>query len=231
MSNVLGVVVPSKYDSESMVSFIAANGTAAKILIDKKPAVAGTTSAPQFYGGGSVFDVLASSSDSADKDVKLYAGVIKTTQDAINTGTLTTTVSSLARSSGSWLADGFSVGDQIMIFAPYGTAPNAAIDGILCTVIAVSATTLTFNGTPLAALALAALSRVVKVSLLNTVKVPLNSGSTNALPSISLLTTNTGTIVTNERKFGANDLIIAAPTAAVSALPCAINISAQTASY
>lgn len=231
MSGALGAVVPSKYDSSNAVSFIAANGTTAKILVDKTTPAVATANSPQFYGGISVFDIVASSSDSADKDLKLYVGTIKTTQDVTNTGALTTTTSTLVRANGSWITDGVVIGDQYMIFAPAGIAANASVDGILLTVTAVTATTITFNGTPLAALTLAALTRLIKVSLITTVKIPLNSGSTNALPSISLINNNSGSIVANERKLGLSDVIIVAPAAAVSALPSVINVNAQTAYY
>ena len=141
MSGALGAIVPSKFDSSNMVSFIAANGTTAKILVDKAAPAASTTSSPQFYGGVSVFDVVASSSDTADKDVKLYVGTIKSTQDSTNTGALTTTTSTLARAVGSWITDGWAIGDQLMVFAPATVASNAAVDGVLCTITGITATT------------------------------------------------------------------------------------------
>lgn len=232
MSGALGALVPSKYDSSNMVSFIAANGTTAKILVDKTAPAVLTANSPQFYGGVSVFDIVASSSDIADKDLKLYVGTIKTTQDPTNTGALTTTTSSLARALGSWITDGWTIGDQAMVFAPSTVASNAEVDGIMCTVTGVTGTTLTFNGTPLAALTLAALSRIVKVSLICATKVQLGAGSVNGNASVPLLgNTNSGSIVTNERKLGLSDLLIVAPAAAVSALPCAITVNAQTAYY
>lgn len=232
MSNVLGMVVPSKSDSANGASWIAADGTKAKIIVDATAAALATTTAPAFYGGASVFDLTATSTDSADKDFKLFIGNIKTTQASGITDAMATTTSTVTRAGGSFIADGWRIGMQAMFFAPANSAENAGVDGILCTVTAVAAGQLTFNGTPIAALgSLAGGTRVARVKQLTTVKIPLGSGNSNTAASVSILTLNSGSIVLTERKLGATDMLIAAPNAAVSALPVVVTIDAQVAYY
>lgn len=211
-------------------SFIAADGTAAKVLIEPQTALVGTTTSPTYFGGAALLDLVASSTDSVNKDVILYTGTIVTTVGAA-TGTATTTVSTIVRTTGSFVTDRWNPGDLVMLFNSPGTARQAT-DGIVAVVTAVTATTLTVNGTPFTALTLNSGVRVVKVSLLFRDSVPLNSGNSASIPAKNLLNSaNSSSTIIGERKLQDNEMLIVAMQSAVSALPAYVNIYGQAARY
>jgi len=235
MSAPVYAITPALFDS-AQASFVNATGTAGKIVVQPQPAASPGSTSPAFYGGCTVIDLIAASTDSADKDFLIYNGKILTTQDTTNTGNLTVSgQNTLSRAAGSFISDGWTVGDDVMIFTAQGTAQvTTGIDGVLCTITAVTAGALTFSGTPLASgtNVLTAASRVFRVTQLMKRKVPLNSGNTNAIANISILfdATTDGTRVTTERKLGANDALIAAAASAVTAAT-KIQLTAQIARY
>lgn len=225
-------ITPALFKSAPPATFIAATGTAAKIVVDQMPEAAATATAPLYFGGGTVIDLTASSTDSVAKDVQLYVGTVATTQSVGATGNLTTTTGTIVRASGSFIADGWAPGDLVMTFAPAGTAANAAMDGILGVVTAVTATTLTVNGTPFAAMTLAAGTRVVRVKPHFRQTVAATAGTANNVPSQGLLgQINDGSAVRTELKLGANNVLIAALAAAASALPAYVSVGAVVALY
>lgn len=230
MSNALGANVPAKFDSAGGASFIAADTTKAKILLDSTTAAAASGTSPVFYGGATVIDLTAFSSDSADKDIALSTGTIKTTQGA-GTGVISTTSSTIVRASGSFITDGWRAGMQCMTFAPLNDAENA-VDGIICTITGVTATTLTVNGTPLSVVATATSgTRIVQVKRLTVAQIPLGSGNSNSVGSAALLGSNSGTSIASELKLGANDMLIGSMVSAVSALPAVVTVNVQAAYY
>lgn len=232
MSGPVNAITPALFNSPPPASFIAANGTVAKILVDQMAPQLATTLAPALYGGGTVIDLVGVNSDSVSHDVLLYQGFVATTQSAGVTGTMTTTTSSIPRTSGSFIADGWQVGDVAMCFAPFGTAPNAGVDGIPCTVTAVSALGLTLNGTPIAALALAAGTRVCRVAQRVRQTIAAGAGTNGTTASQALIASyGDGTMVRTELKIGANNILAAAMQAAVSALPAQVSLSAVIAQY
>jgi len=84
-------ITPSLFNAPPPATFIAATGTAAKVVVDQLPAVAATATSPQLYGGGTVVDLVATSTDAAAKDVQLYLGTVATTQSSTVTGSVSTT--------------------------------------------------------------------------------------------------------------------------------------------
>lgn len=226
MSNALYAAVPASFDS-GIASFTATNGWPAKILVDTQSAAAATATTPLYYGGATIIDGTISSTDSASKDVQFYRCKV------LSTITGTTTTSTIPRASGSYITDGWKVGDVGMLFAPVSAGPNAAVDGILFTVTGVVALTLTLNGTPIAALALAANTRVCKVSPTFKTAVAANSGTNNAVSNVAILGNgmDSGSTVKTERKLGANDIFACAMGSAVSALPAYVTVEAQFARY
>jgi hypothetical protein len=233
MSGPVYANVPALFQCLRPTSFIAANGTTAKVLVEPLAAANAVAPAPAYVGGSTVIDLTAASSDAASKDLLIYEGVVTTTQDATNTGAMTTTTSTIPRTSGSFIVDGWKVGDTGMVFAPEGVAANAGVDGIPFIVTAVAALTLTLNGTPIAALTLAAASRVVRIGQSFRATIAANSGNTSgSVPSVNLIgNAQDGSILRTEHKLGPNDLLIAAMQAAVSALPATVSITGQLARY
>lgn len=231
MSSPINAITPALFQQQSPETYIAANGTAAKILVDALPGAAASGTTPALYGGGTVIDLTAVSTDSSSKDVILYSGVVASTQGGA-TGAVTTTSNTIVRTTGSFISDGWQAGDLVMTFAPSGTAANASMDGILGTVTTVSATTLTVNGTPFAALTLATGTRIVRVAPHCRMTVAANSGSNGTTVSASLLgNALDGSAIRTEIKLGSNNVLAAAMQAAVSALPAYVSIRPVVALY
>lgn len=220
---------PALFTASAIANFIAANATTAKILVDQFSAAAASGNSPQYYGGCSVIDLKATSSDSVAKDVLLYVGTLLTTVGAA-TGTAATTTGSITRASNSFLLDGWQVGDQLMTFGPAGSAN--AVDGILATVTNAVAGTLSVNGTPFSAVTLNAGTRIFKIGADLRATIPASSGSSNSVPSVGLLNhVNDGSVIRYEQKLGDKDVLIAAMQSAVSALPALVSITGQIARY
>lgn len=225
-------ITPALFRAHAPASWIAASGTAARIVVEQTAAAVATATAPQLYGGCTVLDLVATSTDGSAKDVQTYIGTVATVQDAVATGNLTTTTGTIVRQAGSFIADGWAPGDLVMCFAPAGTAANAAVDGVLGIVTGVAALTLTLNGTPLAALALAAGTRVVRVKPHTRQTVAANAGTSANVPAQALLwASNDASNVRGELKLGDKNVLIAAPVAAVSALPAYLTVGAVLAGY
>lgn len=232
MSNPLYAALPVSFPTIVPVTFTVTNGTSAKVVQEPLLAAAESATTPLYYGGCTVIDLTASSTDAVSKDVILYSGRITTTQETTQTGAMATTTSTVTRVNNSFITDGLLVGDLVMLFSPVGTTPNAGVDGIPCTVTGVAALTLTFNGTPIAALALATGTRLVRVSNLFRAPVAANSGTNGTLINARLLgNVLDQTSIPTERKLGATDMLIIGMQAAVSALPAYVSISGQVARY
>lgn len=231
MSQPVNAVTPSRFDSPKPIGFTAANTTIAKIVFEPQVSAAAAGNDPAFYGGSTILDLTVSSTDSANKDMDVWQGKILTTQSAGATGTLSiTTQNVLNRTTGSWITDGFQVGDEVMLFTPYGTAQAATgIDGIVGIVTAVTALTMTVNGTPWTNNAgLTAGTRVMAVSRLFRTSIPLSSGAVAGTRNVSLINNANDSAQTQyELKIGSDSVLIAAMVAAVSALPARVAIATR----
>ena len=229
--------LPAGFRSPKPIAFTATNGTTAKILVEQAPAALANASLPPYYGGCTLLDLTATSTDSSDKDVILYVGALLTTQDPTNTGTITTgSQNSLTRAAGSFIADGWEVGALAMIFAAAGVAQVVTgIDGIPLIVTGVTATVLTFNGTPLTAGSnvLSAASRLFAVSDKARITVTANAGNSSSIPNVRLLANSTydASVVTTELKLGADNIMAAAMQSAVSALPAQVKLLPSIGRY
>lgn len=214
----------SGYGSK-IASWIAADGTKARLLTETITGAAESSPLPQFFGGISVIDCVATSSSGSTQDVQLYQGKVRTTQDTTATGNITITASSIVRANNSWITDGWRPGMNAMVFPADNGAENASVDGILGTITAVSATTLTVNGTPFAGITLSAGSRIVQVSQLHRQTVPANAGNSTSVASYPLLgASNDAANQRSARMLASDEVMIAAPVAAIAALPAYLNI-------
>lgn len=139
------VNVPDSFNGPLIAAFVAASGTNAKILADISPS-SGTPGTAGFRSGGQrLFDLLASSADNASNSIAIWEGV-QTTLYA-NMGAATTTASgnaTVTRSAGSFLTDGYTPGDTVMLFGAVAGTNN----GVPLTVSSVATSTLTFSGVP-----------------------------------------------------------------------------------
>lgn len=179
-------------------------------------------------GGSGCF---ISSTDGSAKSALIYVGRLGT---SLTTGTNTITSQNvITRAAGSFLTDGFRRGDTVMLF---GTS-TAANEGVLGTVTgAVTATTITVNGTPWTNdAALAATTRIFKVSLYTRRAVPANSGNTDSAPNVIFFggTQDPGMSALPDQglQLGPNGVVIVGLVATTSAAPAAVQFAASVGYY
>jgi hypothetical protein len=229
MSNPSYAAVPAQFQTAA-VSFIAVDTTTAKVLVEPMAAVAAGATSPLLSGGCTVIDMTASSTDAAAKDVTVLLGQVLTTVGT-NTGAVTTTTSTIVRTVGDYIADGWKPGEVVMMFNNPANQ-RQTIDGVLGVITAVAALTLTVNGTPLFVATPTSGVRICRMSPLFRTPVPANSGSNGTVPNVALLGASMDSSgLRTERKLGATDLLAVSLSAAVSALPAYISVNAQVARY
>lgn len=222
--------LPALVDN-GMTTLVASDGTAAKVLIEPQaPAAAGATS-PLLFGGCAVIDITAASTDAAAKDLNVWHGKVLTTVGGA-TGAVVTTTSSIPRTIGSFIADGFKPGDLAMVFNDPTQSRQPGLDGVLGIVTAVSALALTLHGTPLAAVAVTAGARICRMSYDARVLVPASAGTNGASRTVAMIASQyDGSILSTHRNLAANELLAVSAVAAVSALPSWVNVGAQIVRY
>ena len=220
--------VPGGFADIKIVSFIAASLTNAKVLADVSPA------SGNYLGGQRAYDIVATSTDSVDNALTVWEGVQATQQANMGTAAVTANTNATAtRTTGSFITDGWNVGEVAMLFG----ALTAANNGVPLIVTAVAAGTLTFSGVPSGFTAETETSsafRLVRVARRAPIKVPANSGNaTGTSPSIpNVQIVGQGLDQTRDPlgiEIGANSLLIVAPYQAVSALPAVLQVSAHCA--
>ena len=237
MSNPQFGALPSDFDHPYCnASFIAADGTKAKVVVFPQAAKAVNQdggNSPLRYGGCAIVDLTATSSDGTARDFRMWIGTALTTQETTATGTISTTASTIVRANGNWISDGFRPGMRVGCFAPTGVAENAGVDGIFGTITAVTATTLTVDGAPYAVLA--ALGAGTYICAMNpsfVFAVAINAGNTNAVKNTTVLGNgNDAGLVTDRLTLGPKSLVAVQPLVAVSALPAVISFDAEIARY
>jgi len=239
-------------------SFIAANALRAKILVDHSPgglvlpdSSSFPANQPQITRGGQrIIGGSIASSDGTAKDVLQYIGTTLTTQSTVATGALAVaTTSTITRATGDFRLDDWKVGEALMIFGAgpttfggvgtqdysnnAGTLTALSSSGVIATITAVSATTLTVNGTPLTVESLAG-CRLIRVVQDFRQTVAFNSGNAAATASVKLIGGTNQSDVNNLLaadqgiSLGATEVYIVAMQAAVSALPARIDFNAKS---
>lgn len=228
---------------EWVESFTITNSTLAKILCDVAPAMvlpaiageiplAGEATVRQrvLTGGQRIIDGNISSTDGVAKSARLYVG--RQTSLFANMGVVSTTgTNALNRTVGSFIADGYKIGDTVMLFG----APTAANNGLLLVVTGVTALALTFNGILLTNEAMAAGFRVFRVAQRTQRGVPINAGNTDTAPAVQLLGGGQDPATFGPPDTGlsldADGVLIVALSAAASALPAQVMFHAISALY
>ena len=227
MSTPVNANVIGGFTDTLQAGFIAANGTLAKIVADVTPA------SGNYTGGQRVFDMVATSTSGADNALVLWDGVQATLYANMIAATTTdTTNATVTRAGGSFITDGWKVGDSAMCFGSAGASNN----GNVAIVTGVTATTLTFNGIPagFSANTEGAGFRLIRVTRRAWVSVPANSGNATSVSALLLnvqmvAQSNDATLDGLGIELGANSLLIAACYQAVAALPAVIQINAKSA--
>lgn len=222
----LDVTVPQRY-RDAIVSFTAGVGTVAKVFIDEQQATG------NLLGDSRLLDATVSSTDATNRDMIVWKGRVATRQDTALTGAMTiTATNTINRTAGSFITDGWRVGDTGMLFAPVASAANAS-DGLLVIVTGVTALALTCN-TPVALTneSLVAGTRVCEIAQLFMTQIPANAGNTNAIPNVTLLNS---TMDSAQDKTGmmieADTIMALSIVSAVAALPARISVNGRIARY
>ena len=227
MSTPVNANVIGGFTDTLQVGFIAASGILAQIVADVMPA------SGNYTGGQRVYDMVATSTSGANNALILWDGVQATLYANMGTATTTaTTNATVTRTVGSFITDGWKVGDSAMCFGSAGASNN----GNVAIVTGVTATTLTFSGVPagFSANTEGAGFRVIRVTRRAWVPVPANSGNATAVstlfPNVQLCaSSNDLTLDLLGIELGANSLLLAACYQAVAALPAVIQINAKSA--
>lgn len=215
-------VTPVGFEALDPVGFVNGNGALLRPVVDganypaSYPAPGAQT--PAFYGGATLLDLTATSTDTVARDVLLYEGRVATVQGA-GTGALSTTLNTIVRATGSWIAEGWKPGHGVILVSPAGIAEEAQA-GIYGLVTAVSAGTLTLATNALTANAgLAAGTRVVRARPMGRAPVAIGQGTASTAPAPANLIAAIagGLLVKTERKLGVSDMILAGLAAAATA--------------
>lgn len=237
--------LPLSWDN-AVANFIAANGVQAKILVDVSApqvvtAIAGETALPYetaarqriLQGGTRVIDGLVSSSDTVARDLMIY-----TAQQAslyANMGVVTTTAtgnSTITRTVGSFITDGYQVGEQIMAFGAVSNANN----GSVAVVTAVAALTLTLSGVAAISVAETQLAgfRLLRVAGAVRKAIAVGAGTNGTAGAIALIGGSLDPRTDNSPygiMLGQNGMLLVAMQAAISALPAVVSVSAHFGRY
>lgn len=220
--------VPYDYVTLPPVTFTAANGTLAKILIDKLVAgggAQGQSSSANILGGGRLLDATVNSTDSVARNITVWRGIETTLYANMGTATTTaTTNATVTRTAGSFVTDGYLVGDLVFLMGSVGASNN----GNLATVTTVAAGTLTFNGVPsgFTANTEGANLRIFRVSPHAPVPVPANSGVGSNVTTVSLVGSSYDASYDRSGIWmGPNEVLFVSMQAAVSALPAYVSIN------
>lgn len=228
--------LPGYWDNK-IANLTVTNGTQAKVLVDITPAqvvaaVAGETALPGesavrqrvLMGGCRIIDGLIASTDAAAKSLAVWQGRQTSLFADMGAPTITAT-NTINRTAGSFVTDGYKIGDAIMLFG----ATTAANDGVLAVLTGVSLLALTVNSTPFTNETCAAGFRVVRVARAYQKAVPANSGNADATDAVSLFSTKQTD--TTGIQLGATGMLIVGLVAAASALPAQISVSANVGLY
>ena len=219
--------LPGGYADTKQAGFIAASGTLAKVLADV------TTVTGILLGGQRVYDITVASTDSVANALFLWEGVQTTLYANMGTATTTaTTNATLTRTTGSFITDGWQVGDSVMMMGAVSSANNG-LAGVITTVAAL---TLTLNGVPsgMVAETEGAGFRLIKVTRRDPVIVPANAGNAT---SVSAVNTNVQVVGNGQDatrdptgiELGLNSMLLVSLYQATSALPAQIQVTAKAA--
>lgn len=167
------------------------HGTRPRLVCKGGAAVAYSSSDPTVYreGGSRIHALSATTNDTANNTCLLGKARSRTLVADMGTASIATT-STITRSSGSFVTDGFLVGQRIAILptaAESGANLTTAANGQICVLTAVAATTLTVSGTPLVVETILAGFAIYQLTQLGVTSVPLNSGFASGVPAVSLL--------------------------------------------
>lgn len=171
------------------------HGTRPRLIAKGGSAVAYSSSDPTVYreGGSRIHAGSVTTNDAANNSLAFGKARQRTLVSDMGTASVATT-STITRSSGSFVTDGFLVGQRIAILPTTlesGANLTTAANGQIVTLTTVAATTLTVSGTPLTAETILAGFAIYQMFQFGVLSVPLNSGFASGVPAVSLLSPTT----------------------------------------
>lgn len=226
--------LPASVYSMKPVGIAAATGTILKRLVSPLAAAVAASPAPQYYGGQRLLDLVASSTSAGAEAFALWEGKVLTTQDAAGTSTMATTSTTITRITGSFITDGWEVGQVASCFPPDGSQTIGANEGLLALVTAVSATTLTVAaiGTAMASANLASGSIVAAMGQKFQFNVAANSGNATGTANVVVLNhANDNAALTTEMKFGPTSFLAIKANATVAVSPAVVMFTGVVERY
>lgn len=206
-----------------VTGFTVTTGTQAKILVPETPSgvAYGTLTTT---GGCRVVAGTIASTDAVAKSALIWVGD-RLSAMGNATGTITSQNVITRNDAGSFLTDGWSIGDPVMAF---GTG-LAADDGVQAVLTAVTALVLTFNGTPFTNTTLAATTKLYRMAQRTQRAIPANSGNADATLPVPLFTTGATSqdpdlpaLPDTGLSLGPTNILAVSFKAALSALPAQI---------
>lgn len=225
----LDVNLPYGFENFS-TSITVDNATRAKVLVDKQAATG------SFLGGFRVIDGNIATTDSNAKSALIWFGEELTLAANMGTASIATT-STMTRTSGDFLADGWKIGDTAMLVHALA-GPNggtAANYGTAYQVTGAATATLTFNGTGLTAETIQAGARLVRVVQRTRRAVAANAGNADATPAVALMggTQDPAAAALPDTgwQFGPRGMLLVSLVAATAALPARHDFTAAIARY
>lgn len=228
---------------QNILSFTITNTTQAKILVDVAPplvvavisgevALPGESAVRQriLTGGQRVIDGNWTSTDGTARSGRLW--VAQQQSLFANMGTVSISgTNAVNRSVGSFITDGWEVGDTFMVF---GSA-TAANNGVFAQVTAVTATVLTANGAPFSNVSEGAGFRVLNVALRYQKPLAITAGTIDGTPPVPLLGGTQDPSSAPQPDIGIsldqNGMLLASVAATLSALPARVDVHAQAILY
>jgi len=197
-------IVPGIIQNTGIANFVTATGTTLKVLVDVSPAqmiaaISGESPAVSrpLQGGNRVIDATVSSTSANSNNMVVYEGLQATLVGGA-TGTVTPTSTTLTRTTGNYIADGFKVGDPIAIISANGATALEPNEGVVNVLTGVSATVLTASGAAWNTTALTTGTRIVKLAQNFVTSVAANSGNNGSTPNTPL--------IANSNDFGVDQL-------------------------
>lgn len=224
-------------------SITAGNTTLAKILVDESqprilPAITGETALPGetavrqrvLTGGQRIIDGNICSTDGTARSALIYIGTVLTRQANMGAASITGT-NTINRDVGSFLTDGWKVGDTLMPFDMLTAANN----GVVAQITAVTAIAITVNGTPFSNETLPAGARLARISRRTQRAIAINAGNADATPPVQLIGGQQDPSAFQPPDagiaLGKDDIIAVAAVATISALPARLDFHAIGALY
>lgn len=224
--------------------FVAADGTVSKILVDETPAqvlavISGEAALPGeasvrqriLMGGCRVIDGSIQSSDGTNRSLYINFGHVASRVSDFGATTTVTATNTFNRATGSFITDEWRAGDLVI---PFGMT-TAANNGVVATVVTVTATTLVVNGTPYTNETMPTTARLIRATTRTRRSIPLNSGNADTVPAVALLGGSqdpaAAALPDTGYSLGADDVIMVNMGAAVSALPASVQVHAIIARY